>query len=63
MMCCVNPDMRSFEHSLPAIKFCARIRDCIVKRLSKKDSENVNTSNMELQSKGIIVKSLKLDQI
>lgn len=33
LICCVNPGISHFEHSLPAIKFCARIRDCILSKL------------------------------
>ena len=43
LMCCVSPAPYHFDHSLPAIKFCARIRDCIIKRL-KRDS-NIDESN------------------
>lgn len=32
LICNVNPSQVAFEHSLPALKFCAKIRDCIVKK-------------------------------
>jgi hypothetical protein len=35
LLCCVNPGQQYYEHSLPAMKFCARIRDCIIKKLGK----------------------------
>ncbi len=34
-VCNVNPAPAHFEHSLPALKFSARIRDCIVKKLGR----------------------------
>lgn len=34
-ICCVSPLTENFSHSLPALKFCARIRDCILKNLEK----------------------------
>mmetsp|Transcript_30795 Transcript_30795/g.30289 ORF Transcript_30795/g.30289 Transcript_30795/m.30289 type:complete len:150 (+) Transcript_30795:1136-1585(+) len=37
MVCCVNPGENYFEHSLPALKFCARIRDCIMKKLQQRN--------------------------
>jgi hypothetical protein len=46
LICCVSPHPKCFEHSLPAIKFCGRIRDCIVKRLRKGDAENVSANNV-----------------
>lgn len=54
MLCCVSPSQASYEHSLPAIKFCARIRDCIVKRLKKVDNENHHKSTGLEEIKGII---------
>eukprot|EP00347_Sterkiella_histriomuscorum_P021720 403333001 len=33
LICNVNPGQSAFEHSLPAIKFCSRIRECIIKKL------------------------------
>lgn len=32
LICCVNPGQSYYEHALPALKFCARIRDCIIKK-------------------------------
>ncbi|CDW75105.1 low quality protein: centromere-associated protein e [Stylonychia lemnae] len=32
LICNVNPSPQAFHHSLPAIKFCARIRECIIKK-------------------------------
>ena len=32
VICCVNPGPQYFEHSLPAIKFCARIRDYVMRK-------------------------------
>ena len=31
LVCCVNPGGPYFEHSLPALKFCARIRDYVMR--------------------------------
>lgn len=33
MICCVSSSPSKYLHSLPAVKFCARIRDCIVRKL------------------------------
>ena len=35
LICNVNPAPNHYEHSLPAVKFCAKIRDSIVKRLNQ----------------------------
>lgn len=36
VICCVNPGQAYFDHSLPALKFCARIRDCILRKTNKR---------------------------
>ena len=35
MIACASPVPQCFDHSLPAIKFCGRIRDTIVRKLQK----------------------------
>ena len=35
VVACSSPAPHFFDHSLPAIKFCARIRDTIVRKLQK----------------------------
>lgn len=34
-ICCANPAPQHYEHNLPAIKFAARIRDCIIRKMNK----------------------------
>jgi hypothetical protein len=34
LVACVNPSPGAIEHSVPAVKFIARIRDCIVRKLT-----------------------------
>ena len=33
LVACASPSAAFFEHTLPAVKFCARIRDTIVRKL------------------------------
>lgn len=35
LVACASPAPQFFDHSLPAVKFCARIRDTIVRKLQK----------------------------
>lgn len=35
LVACASPIPQSYDHSLPAVKFCARIRDTIVRKLQK----------------------------
>ena len=35
LVCNVSPSLQHFEHSLPAIKFCSRILECIVKKSNR----------------------------
>ena len=35
LIACASPAPQFFDHSLPAVKFCARIRDTIVRKLQK----------------------------
>lgn len=46
-MCCVSPALCHFDHSLPAIKFCARIRDCIIKRLARVENNSNTVPTLE----------------
>jgi anti-sigma28 factor (negative regulator of flagellin synthesis) len=46
---CVNPGQVYYEHSLPAIKFCARIRDCIIKKLGAKSTSRHYASNTSME--------------
>jgi hypothetical protein len=41
LVACVPPGANLFEHTLPAVKFCSRIRESIVKRASKKKSNDL----------------------
>ena len=36
LVCCVASGAEQYEHSVPALKFCHRIRECICKQLAKK---------------------------
>ena len=35
LIACASPSPQFFDHTLPAIKFCARIRETIVRKLQK----------------------------
>ena len=35
LIACTSPAPQFYDHSLPAVKFCARIRDTIVRKLQK----------------------------
>ena len=45
LVCCVSPSQQSYDHALPAVKFCARIRECIIKKLG---AERHNNSRRDL---------------
>ena len=40
LVTCVNPAPCAVDHSIPAVKFIARIRDCIVRKKAQKQSLN-----------------------
>ena len=40
MISCASPSVQYIDHSLPSIKFCARIRDAIIKKLKQQYSRN-----------------------
>jgi hypothetical protein len=45
LVCTVNPSPNHYEHSLPAVKFCARIRDSIMKKQITKGSRHEKVKN------------------
>ena len=49
VICCVNPGGGHFDHSLPAIKFCARIRDYVMRKTQKHSQyqRSVTSSSMD----------------
>ena len=49
VICCVNPGGGHFDHSLPAIKFCARIRDYVMRKTQKNSQyqRSVTSSSMD----------------
>jgi hypothetical protein len=46
---CASPNQQYFEHTLPAIKFCSRIRETIIKKSNRaqlpKSINKLNASN------------------
>jgi hypothetical protein len=64
LICCVNPNPSHYEHSLPAIKFCARIRDCIVKKLSKGPVPNLKLygNNTMNQNQSLSIEEIEYNQ-
>ncbi|CDW80672.1 kinesin motor domain containing protein [Stylonychia lemnae] len=50
LICHVNPSPAHFEHSLPAVKFCARIRDTILKKLQQQE-QNLQSSQQNKHRK------------
>ena len=38
LVACASPSPQFFDHALPAVKFCARIRETILRKLSKRSS-------------------------
>jgi predicted cupin superfamily sugar epimerase len=50
MVCCVSPSYQYFDHSLAALKFCGKIRDCIVKKLQQKEGGLYATARSSKES-------------
>jgi hypothetical protein len=57
LITCANSSTTGYHHTLPSVKFCAKIRDSIVKRLERREAKKYNTSKKEVGLKD------KLDQI